>query len=369
MIILIISFIGSALIGCGGSEKTEEVQEETTEAEKEEDGSEDNSGDKPEESETDYKSDTKSLFGSNGNPNIDNDDEESDDVNGLSDEEAEKLAAFLSIDEDPSIGDWEFIDGALSGGQDHLMELFDDPDAVVIHNPLLTEGGWKCVTCPIPNTYNSDMTYLGKANINTLNDKVSFTFDMWVEMEGIFDGGGKEITDGSPVKYVGTWNDDMKGFTAGDDSMMINMTKFIYLDDTMYGVGKLDYISGEQDYVVLIRPYSKMEVKYYTGEEEPSAESSGTVEETEQNSGGQDTKKTEQKTSGSSGLSTEEILERAKKKSGAPIAEIDSVDPDGTLNIHLFEDMGDHTATWDWYYIDPKTAKGYNLLGEAVDLN
>ena len=62
-------------------------------------------------------------------------------------------------------------------------------------------------------------------------------------------------------------------------------------------------------------------------------------------------------------------MERARVKSGAPLAKLDSMDPDGTLNIHLYEDAGDHTATWDWYYIDPNTLKGTNLMGDPVDLN
>lgn len=36
--------------------------------------------------------------------------------------------------------------------------------------------------------------------------------------------------------------------------------------------------------------------------------------------------------------------------------------------IHLYEDMGDHTATYDWYTVDRNTAVGTNILGETVDL-
>lgn len=68
-------------------------------------------------------------------------------------------------------------------------------------------------------------------------------------------------------------------------------------------------------------------------------------------------------------LSNDEIVELAKKHSGAPIAELDQVMDNGNLYIHLYEDMKDHTATIDWYEIDPKTLKGTNFLGEAVDLS
>ncbi len=70
----------------------------------------------------------------------------------------------------------------------------------------------------------------------------------------------------------------------------------------------------------------------------------------------------------------EEVLKRAKLRSGAPVAEIDSIDADGTLVIHLYEviaydDEGSHTSTWDWYYINPKTLKGTDFMGEPVDLS
>ena len=67
-------------------------------------------------------------------------------------------------------------------------------------------------------------------------------------------------------------------------------------------------------------------------------------------------------------MSNDEIVELAKKHSGAPVAELDQVMDNGNLYIHLYEDMGDHTATIDWYEIDPKTLKGTNFEGEEVDL-
>ena len=66
---------------------------------------------------------------------------------------------------------------------------------------------------------------------------------------------------------------------------------------------------------------------------------------------------------------TDEILELAKKKSGAPKAILEDVEQDGTLDIRLTGESGNTQDTWDWYYIDPVTLKGTNLLGEPVDLN
>ena len=73
------------------------------------------------------------------------------------------------------------------------------------------------------------------------------------------------------------------------------------------------------------------------------------------------------KGSGSGNITITDIVEMAKTKSGAPNAELDSVDQDGTLNIRLY---GNGTQdTWDWYYIDPKTLKGTNITGNEINFN
>lgn len=40
----------------------------------------------------------------------------------------------------------------------------------------------------------------------------------------------------------------------------------------------------------------------------------------------------------------------------------------GIVTLHLFNYMGNHTATCDWYYIDRNTGRGTNLMGERIDL-
>jgi hypothetical protein len=67
------------------------------------------------------------------------------------------------------------------------------------------------------------------------------------------------------------------------------------------------------------------------------------------------------------------IIERAKKKSGAPLADVEW-DDDHTITIHLYEVVNDgtegsHTATWDWYTIDVNTMKGEDFFGNPVDLS
>lgn len=383
LMIILIMGIGAAFAGCGaidtakqrlsGSSENDPSKEEIyDEAESEDEDTGDDSS----------SAGTRSLFSSGGSDDtadITSSNEgsgsgETKDINTMTDEEASELAEFLSTSERPSIYDWEFISAALWDGNDNLMEYFDDPEAVEIHNPLLVEGDWKCVTCPIPDAYSSGYTYIGNANIHSLNDKVSFTFDMWIEMEGTFEGESKEIEGGAPVKYTGKWNDDKAGFRIESDSLMIELEKFIYLDDTMYAIGKDMYISGEQDYVVLIRPESHMEIKSSGNGSKKSGGGSESntsgQDNTQKDSSQNDTAQKEQKQESSDPSDKyADIVEKARKKSGAPIAELDSIDPDGTLNIHLYEDAGDHTATWDWYYIDPSTLKGQNFMGDSIDLN
>ena len=51
-----------------------------------------------------------------------------------------------------------------------------------------------------------------------------------------------------------------------------------------------------------------------------------------------------------------------------PISQVDYVDGD-EVTIHLYEDMGDHTATWDWYTVNRETLKGQDNLGNEIDLS
>ena len=107
-------------------------------------------------------------------------------------------------------------------------------------------------------------------------------------------------------------------------------------------------------------------------DEQPGMPAPTITEETksysgDKNSNSSDGKNSGLKSSGSGNVTITDIVEMARVKSGAPNAELDSIDPDGTLNIRLF---GNGTQdTWDWYYIDPDTLKGTNITGDPVSLN
>lgn len=44
------------------------------------------------------------------------------------------------------------------------------------------------------------------------------------------------------------------------------------------------------------------------------------------------------------------------------------VNQDGTVSIQLYDNMGDHNSTSDWYTVDSKTAVGTNVMGDKIDL-
>ena len=66
-----------------------------------------------------------------------------------------------------------------------------------------------------------------------------------------------------------------------------------------------------------------------------------------------------------------EMVRNYRKARGEFIPEFIVVDgeKDNIVTIHLYEEVEEHIATTDWYYIDRRTGKGKNFLEESVDLN
>lgn len=271
-----------------------------------------------------------------------------DDINELSDDQADRLAKAMSTTETPTAKDTEFIEAALWGGNDNLETYFDYPDEYRIYNSLLLEGDWKCVLAAKEREYTGFTKYFfGSANIHINGNNVTLNIE-WRAYQDDNESISHEIKEKQTEKYTGTMNNPGEGFYCENDEEWMNIEKFIYDNKAMYGFGSLTNFSGDEYYVVFMRPESNMEI---------IDTSDWTIN---QNNGSKGS---------SSGSDNDAIVEKARKKSGAPAAELDSIDPDGTLNIHLYEDTGGHTATIDWYYINPKTLKGENLMGDPVNLN
>ncbi|MCR5733232.1 MAG: YARHG domain-containing protein [Lachnospiraceae bacterium] len=90
--------------------------------------------------------------------------------------------------------------------------------------------------------------------------------------------------------------------------------------------------------------------------------------------GGNTTTTTTTTQSSSSGYTDKELCRMAQdyyeKHYGfrPPIAEVTSTSGD-EITIHLYEDMGDHTATSAWYVVNRKTGKGIDdIFGNKIDL-
>ena len=50
-----------------------------------------------------------------------------------------------------------------------------------------------------------------------------------------------------------------------------------------------------------------------------------------------------------------------------PAIEIDHADEKEAV-VHVYEDMGDHAATLDWYFVDRTSGWATNLIGDTIDL-
>ncbi len=264
----------------------------------------------------------------------------------LSDKDASFLAEHYSTTERPDAGDFEWFDKAFASGMD-IRTLSEN--AVPIRNPLLVEGGWKAYMRVKPDEYYQDGWRFLNVNISSIEEDVTVDLDWWYLFNSAGEGFEEIYPDGT---CIGTWNEDRSGFHAEEGDGNFTIDNFFQVDDKQYGTGYFEWLSGEKDYVALCRPGGAINPEY--------------AEESRQEEAGSEKQGAEP--------DYENILTLAKEKSGAPIAELSSVEDDGTIVIHLYEtaDEGtdeEHTATWDWYTIDPKTLKGVNFLGEEVDLN
>ncbi len=115
-----------------------------------------------------------------------------------------------------------------------------------------------------------------------------------------------------------------------------------------------------------LNQYEKNNIKFIQSYENKAPESS-TKSQTSKSSSSGTQKKGSEYTNAQLCKMAQDYYER-HHNFRPPIAEVDSTDGDN-VTIHLYEDMGDHTATSAWYVIDRKTGKGYDdLFGDSIDL-
>lgn len=286
---------------------------------------------------TDVTEESDDFFDTDDLEDPDNSTEQDTTDEGASGNEGSKaIAAKLSTDDNAMAleFDW-FYDKVFDVSKGEWANVTDLEYSDRITDSDLLNGGWKCY---IKSSDQNDSTerYL-HADIDTDggNFKISLRWwglntGEWIEETGTDVCTGKWDAKKGTVHTVGNiGNVDFSDFYLSKDK------------DAEYAVGTLQWNSGELDYVGLMRET-----------EEKSSEHTAAGDMIDQ---------------------VEELVEKAKKKSGAPEAEIDW-NQDGTLVIHLFETVDDgggqsHQSTWDWYTVDPNTGKGTDFLDNEIDLS
>ncbi len=253
------------------------------------------------------------------------------DVNALSDAEAKELADSLSTDEDAVRGEnFGFADDAFANGKNNIEEYFDKPEAVVITNPLLAEGGWKGYIRSKPDpAYPDDPDTLNYINFNIQSNGDNVKAKVHWGTFVVDDNPPHESKEDYSSEGTGRWNSDYTGLTASVDGTF-EIEKFIYIDGDKgkeeYAYGTFQWISGEEGYVVLCRPGDANMGGNASGSGSKSSRGSSGGSDKSDSSGSSGSKKSDE-SSGGGKLSNADIVEKARKKAGAPNAELDSVDP------------------------------------------
>lgn len=263
----------------------------------------------------------------------------------LIDKETQKeIAELMSTDETAMAMDFRWFTNevySLSDGED--VSAIDPRTTVRIggEEPFLLNGGWKCYICGGETEYIIDHERYLNAVIDTDGDYFNITLNRWIYFDS---AQGSSVEEEGSVEATGKWNDEKASAHAEADTVVIDLTDFYLTKEKgiEYAMGRIMWENGEVDHIGLMRV-------------DPSAAAL---------------------TEGGSGEDAEDqiemMVERAKKKTGAPEAEIEWKD-DNTLTIHLYEivqepDGTEHSSTWDWYTIDVNTMKGWDFFDNPIDL-
>ncbi|ETP73676.1 hypothetical protein UYO_0313 [Lachnospiraceae bacterium JC7] len=240
--------------------------------------------------------------------------------------------------------DW-LIDKAYNISRGEWPNAIDEQfvDRVNGDEPYLLNGGWKCYMCSAGSDhFNGYERYL-----NAVIDTDGYNFSVKLNWDAFSPG------DGSPSIFEsgydigkGKWNSKTATVHTVADIGNIDFSDF-YISknrDEEYAVGTVTWSSGEVDHIGLMRMTPEKAKEYYDmGEGDEVGEKVLT------------------------------IVDRAKKLSGAPEAEI-QWDDDHTISIRMYEYVNDgggviHETTWTWYTVNVSTMKGTDFFGNAVDFS
>ncbi len=258
----------------------------------------------------------------------------------------DQIAASMSTTDTALALDFDWFIGKVYNITDSETPV--DPqnaDRISGDEPYLLNGGWKCYMCSQDKQELGEYERYLNAVIDTDGKDFKVTLNWWLLMESSLPN-GQEYETGS-VTGTGKWDTETATVHTVANMGNIDFTDFYISKDKTeeYAMGTVTWSSGEVDHIGLMRMTPEKQDQYYTAMENADIAIDN----------------------------AELIVGRAKKKSGAPEAEV-TWDDNHTITIHLFEIVkerggGEHTATWDWYTIDVFTMKGEDFFGNPVDLS
>lgn len=259
--------------------------------------------------------------------------------------EQENIANSMSTTDTALAMDFDWmIDKVYNSSMGQWPNALDEQyvDRVTGDEPFLLKGGWKCYMCSAESShFNGYERYLN-AVIDTDGDNFSVKLNWWLFNPG--DASQSIVESGYDIGK-GKWNSKTATVHTVADIGNIDFSDF-YISknrDEEYAVGTVTWSSGEVDHIGLMRMTPEKTNEFYDmGEGDETAEKVLT------------------------------IVNRAKKLSGAPEAEI-QWDDDNTITLRMYEYVNDgstfHETTWTWYTVNVKTMKGTDFFGNAVDFS
>ena len=213
----------------------------------------------------------------------------------------------------------------------------------------LLEGDWMMymVTDPYYKTNSYSERYLN-ANIHLEDDgkSVSINLDWWM-----MNYGGESVDESvyGDEKFTGSYDESNCMVTQSSAYNSLTLTDYWKRGKNQFILGTFMWNDGSEGLVALVRPGENIEYE----------QSDNIVDYSKS----------------SNAISDEELLRRAREFTGAPYAEIDSIDSaTGCYYIHCYDIIDDgggnfHTSTYNWLTIDPVTLLGNDISGDPVNLN
>lgn len=259
----------------------------------------------------------------------------------------ENIAVSMSTQETAQAMDFDwFIDKVYSISNGEYDNITDSQYVVRIggEEAFLLNGGWKCYMCGGDTEYTSNHERYLNAVIETDGEDFDIDFNWWIYFDS---AAGSSVEEEGSAEMDGKWNDEKASAHAEGELGTVDLTDF-YLSkeiDAEFAVGKIIWENGEVDHIGLMRMNPERQEQF----DKALTAVSNTADDIEL------------------------MVERAKKKSGAPEAEIEWTD-DHTLIIHLFETETEpggteKKSTWDRYTIDVNTMKGWDFFDNLIDLS